>query len=109
MEALRRPLEADEPAEERVVAAVGVVAVLAAQELVEPDLRGGERLGHVDSHGPKPPRRDRDEEGFDGLPPFAEVRHAGVDEILSREIHVYTRSTTAAIAWPKPMHMQAIP
>ncbi len=28
---------------------------------------------------------------------------------LSHGARCYTRSTTAAIAWPKPMHMQAIP
>ncbi len=76
-------LEADETADERVVARVGSVAVLGAEQLVEALLRRGERLRQSQPEPAKAGGADRDEQGLGRLEAAGEVADPLVDELLA--------------------------
>src|SRR5437763_1562663 len=79
-------LEADEPANERVVARVGRVTVLCAQHLVEAMLGRCERLPQREAEPAKPRRSDRDQQGLLRFDPALEISNATADKVPSRKL-----------------------
>src|SRR6266511_2938965 len=79
----RGSLEADETADERVVARVGAGAVLGAKQFVEAMLGRGERLRQGQAEPAKPGGADRDEQGLGRLEAASEVANPLPDELLA--------------------------
>ena len=76
-------LEADETADERVVARVGGVAVLGAEQLVEALLGRSERLRQVQPEPAKTGGADRDQQGLGRLEAAGEVADPLADEFVA--------------------------
>jgi hypothetical protein len=78
-----RPFEADEPADECVVARVRRVAVLVGEKLVEPMLRHRDGPRNLKSEATQARSPDRDKRGFRRVDPTDEVMEAALHEICA--------------------------
>jgi len=83
---LRPSLEADETADERVVARVRAVGVVAPKLLVEAELGRRDRPRHWHTELAKTRRTDRDQQRGDRLDAALEVVEASPDEILPGQL-----------------------
>jgi hypothetical protein len=81
----RCPLEADEPADERVVPGVSGVAVPLAQEEIEPMLGVWERRLDAEAEMPESRCADRNEQRLDRLDAGGQVLQALLDELATRQ------------------------
>jgi hypothetical protein len=78
-----RPLVADEPADECVVARMRRIAVLVGEKLVEPMLGPREGSGNLESEATQARSPDRDKRGFRRVDPTGEVMEAALHEICA--------------------------
>ena len=86
---LQRLLEAHQPADERVVIAVGIFRPFAAKQSVEPELGVlSQRRERRDAEArvPQPGRPDRDQERPHALLPTCEIRETLLDELSTRQV-----------------------
>src|SRR5712692_9637001 len=81
-------LEADEPADQRVVAGMGGVAVPLAEELVESVLGRGQGVGERQAEPSQPGRADRDEQRLDRLHAALEILDPLPDQVLPRKLPI---------------------
>ena len=97
--ACESPLEADEPAHERVVAAVRRVRILRCKECVQTVLRGRGSRRHVEAQGPEPWRSDGDNQGWNRFDALRQVAQPLFDDLLSRQRR--RRRGHASIIWTR--------
>jgi hypothetical protein len=98
-----RPLEADEPADECVVARMRRVAVLVGEKLVEPMLGHRDGPGNLKSEATQARSPDRDKRGFRRVDPTDEVMEAALHEICagkqrSRRVDPHAGNRTESVS-----------
>jgi hypothetical protein len=98
-----RPFEADEPADECVVARMRRVSVLVGEKRVEPMLGHREGPGNLKSEATQARSPDRDKQGFRRVDPTDEVMEAALHEICagkrrSRGVERHARNRTEGVS-----------